>query len=390
VDAEVAIVGGSVAGCATALHLAARGHRVVVFDRAAFPREKVCGEGLMPHGLSEIAALGLEGQVRETGGVPFDGIGYHLDGVAALGTFARGTGLGVRRYRLDEVFVNACRSAERVTFRAETSVRRVSWKDSQALVEFDGGELSCRVVIGADGLQSGVRRWAGLSSSAPKPHRYGLRAHFRLPSDKENVPRVEVHVGKRVEYYLTPVAPDEVNVAVLMAKPEALALKGAVVEGTMHLLEQCPAVWELICDAERVTQPKVCGPLRQDVPRLVAAGVVLVGDAAGFVDAITGEGMSIALVSARLAAEAVSNGLATGDVSAKALAVYESNYRAEVRDPSRLTRLLVWGIRNRWLARRVVLGLSRNPQVFRQILAVNCGQAPLSSIGPLGLLRLLW
>src|SRR5687767_8098600 len=90
-DAEVIVVGAGVAGCAVALHLARRGHSVILLDRSESPRDKVCGEGLMPHGVAALDRLGLLPLPFPV--LPFTGIGYHVAGVDAVGRFPGTVGL---------------------------------------------------------------------------------------------------------------------------------------------------------------------------------------------------------------------------------------------------------------------------------------------------------
>ncbi|MEZ5237394.1 MAG: FAD-dependent oxidoreductase, partial [Acidimicrobiales bacterium] len=108
-DTEVLVIGGGPGGSATALQLARSGHRVMLLDRAGFPRDKVCGEGLMPYGVGELERLGL---AAPEGSQRFVGIGYTVGGHSAVGRFPGGRyGLGVRRSRLDAELAARCEEA---------------------------------------------------------------------------------------------------------------------------------------------------------------------------------------------------------------------------------------------------------------------------------------
>jgi len=384
--AEVIAVGGSVAGCATALHLAARGHDVLVVERARFPREKVCGEGLMPHGLEALERLGLDALIRGIAH-PFFGIAYTVPGATAVGRFPGGAvGLGVRRSALDAALLEACRRHPKIEVHTGTRVRSVAGVPGWMEVRTDGDRWTCRAVVGADGLHSGVRRQLGLAIEPTGRLRYGARAHFDIGEDLDFV---EVHVVPGAELYLTPVGDGVVNVAVLCEREVTRSFGGDLQGGFKALVLRSERVSRLVDTADRLTEPTLCGPLRQDSRSSVAAGAVLVGDAAGFVDAITGEGMSLTLLSAEIAADVLSDGLRRGRLSARDLRPYHDRRRRTARDLTWLTEIILWGIRHDRLARRVVSSLAANPELFSRVLAVNSGHAPLSSIGIRGVARLL-
>ena len=385
VDADVVIVGGGVAGCATGLGLAARGLQVRILDRATFPREKACGEGLMPHGLNELHRLGVE--VR---GRPFVGIRYAIGDVHATGSFPDGlVGRGVRRRDLDNALVGAC--SDRVEVCEGVKVRGLSGEPGAWTVKTSDGPVTCRAVVGADGLHSPTRKALGLEGRATGRARYGARQHFRLAPGVSEGQHVEVHVlpDVGVELYLTPTAPGELNVALLLEKDQMAELRGDVAGGVRRLIERCPPVADKLVGAEPISEALAIGPLRQTVTAGATDGAVLVGDAAGFLDAITGEGMSLTLIEAAIAADVLADAIETGDLSARRLRAYDKRRHARAQQLTRLTHLILWGIRHRWLARHVVRNLGRNPALFQGVLAVNVDRAPLTSIGLGGARRLV-
>ncbi len=256
-------------------------------------------------------------------------------------------------------------------------------------VKTEAGEVVGRALVGADGMRSSVRAWLGLQGRVRGRHRFGARQHFRLVGE---APRfVEVHVlpDVGVELYLTPTGPSEVNLALLLEKGEMGALRGDVAAGIRHFLARCPDLRGRFEGAEPVSPALAVGPLRQSARAGVADGAILVGDAAGFLDGITGEGMSLALISAAIGSEVLAAGLERGALGARDLAAYDGLRRARSRDLTRLTEVILWGIRHRWLARRVVRNLGRHPALFERVLGVNTGAAPLLSIGLSGVRKLL-
>jgi len=387
VDAEVLVVGGGVAGSATALQLAQRGHEVLVVDRATMPREKVCGEGLMPHGVAALRRLGVEPSEL---GVPFHGIRYGAGGRLAEGRFPDGAlGYGVRRVGLDEVLQARARAHPRIEVREGIKVQAVRGQPGRMVLGTRQGELIGRAVVGADGLHSRVRRQAGLHRPARGRRRYGVRAHVALAAGLRAPSTVDVHVVDGAELYVTPTGPREVNIAVLAEAETMKGLAGDLAAGWQRLARKAPPVAELLEGATQQSQAAAVGPLRQAPSDVVADGVVLVGDAAGFVDAITGEGMSLTLLDATLAAEALSVALRRGTLRRDDLAPYRRERTRLHWQLTALTELILWGIRFRPLARHVVANLSRHPDVFGRLLAVNTGAAPITHIGLSGLRRAL-
>lgn len=384
-DAEVLVVGGGPGGSAVALQLARRGHHVVVLDSATFPREKVCGEGLMPVGVAELERLGVRLDIDAQ---RFTGIGYRVGRARAVGRFPRGHhGLGLRRYRLDAALAKLCTSAG-VERHHGTRVRSVGGLPGAMWVEADR-RWRARAVIGADGMHSVVRKSLGLQRARRGRVRYGVRGHYRLAPGVEQIEVVEVLAERSFEVYLTPTGEREVNVALLLERNATRSLKGDLPAGFRALVDEVEAIRPLLQGAEVVSEPRLCGPLRQESTDVVADGAMLVGDAAGFLDGITGEGMSLTLLSAKLAAEVLSEGLRASHLHRFDLRPYARRRRWAGANLTLLTEIVLAGIRNRHLAKRVVRGLAKHPDVFERVLAVNAGVGSLRGVGLGGLMKVL-
>jgi flavin-dependent dehydrogenase len=198
-------------------------------------------------------------------------------------------------------------------------------------------------LIAADGLHSAVRRAVGISVVAGHPRRHGLRWHYRVPAWSEFV---EVHWSRWGEAYVTPVEPDLVGVAILSKERPDLAW----FPGLAHHLR----------DADR-GRARGCGPMRQVVSRRVAGRVLLVGDAAGYEDALTGEGVSLAVKQAAAAVRAI-----TDDSPAS----YESAWRRVTRDYRLLTRGLVLTTVPKAARRAIVPACTLLPAVFEQAVHI--------------------
>ncbi len=277
---DLAVVGGGPVGLATALYAAQAGLDVVVLEPRAGTIDKACGEGLMPAGLNALRGLGVAPD-----GYPFRGIRYLAGRRSVTADFAAGPGLGVRRTTLHAALRQAVSDAG-----VQVLPHRVSSLEQDADgVEVEG--VRARYLVAADGLHSPLRRSLGLDRRPRGRSRFGLRRHVRTAPWSEYV---DVHWGDGVEAYVTPVAPDLVGVAVLTR------LRGPFEQ---HLAA-IPALQERLLSAE-MTPAMGAGPLWQRSRRRVSGRVLLVGDASGYVDALTGEGIALGLQHAAAAVHAV-------------------------------------------------------------------------------------
>ncbi|HVS16544.1 MAG TPA: hypothetical protein VMV46_21725, partial [Thermoanaerobaculia bacterium] len=191
-----------------------------------------------------------------------------------------------------------------------------------------------------------------------------VRRHFTVQPWSD---RVEVHWTAGVEAYVTPVAADLVGVAILWtAPPVAGALATAGKPVFEHLLARFPELAERVAGAAHASRAAGCGPLEQRVRRAVSGNLALVGDAAGYLDAITGEGMAVAFAEAEALAAALAGGRLAG---------YERTRRRLVRRPETLTRLALVLSRHPTLRRRVLRRFASEPSLFDRVLALHVGAA---------------
>ncbi|MFZ0323476.1 MAG: NAD(P)/FAD-dependent oxidoreductase [Actinomycetes bacterium] len=340
---DVLVVGGGPIGLATAIDAHCRGLHVVVVEPRAAPIDKACGEGLMPSALDRLHTLGVDPQGRAFGGIRY----LEANGgrqVAA--SFRKGQGRGVRRTTLHQAL------GDRASLHGVETVqgRLVGLRQDHADVAVtlaSGQILTSRFVVGADGLHSRTRRAAGIeASSGPRP-RFGLRRHFQTSPWSSFV---DVHWADGVEAYVTPVSDCSVGVALLTER------RG---HGWDALLERFPPLVERLGSVPTTDPVMGSGPLRQRVTRRVRGRVVLVGDAAGYVDALTGEGIAIGLESARIAVDAIVSEDLTG---------YEARWRRVTRRSRWLTHAALFAAQHDSVRRSVVPASARWPRAFSMVV----------------------
>jgi flavin-dependent dehydrogenase len=305
---------------------------VIVADPRESPIDKACGEGLMPGGLAELTSLGVD-----PAGIPFRGIAYLSEHHRAEANFRNGPGRGVRRTTLHAAL--ASRAKEQDTEWISTRVTNVE-QDAHGVT---AAGVRARWLVAADGLHSAVRRAVGIAAVPDTPRRYGVRWHFSVPAWSEFV---EVHWSRWGEAYVTPVEPDLVGVAILSRQRPDLAW--------------FPRLADHLHGASR-GQARGCGPMRQVVTRRVAGRVLLVGDAAGYEDALTGEGVSLAVKQAGAAVTAIVD---------DAPLAYERAWHRITRDYRLLTRGLVLTTVSAPARRAIVPACTLLPAVFKQAVHI--------------------
>jgi flavin-dependent dehydrogenase len=331
-DTDLLIVGGGPGGLATALHARRHGLSVIVVEPRESPIDKACGEGLMPAGLAELTSLGVD-----PAGLPFHGIAYVSEHRRAQARFRSGPGRGVRRTMLHAAL--AARAKEQDTDWIQGRVTSVQ-QDGHGVT---AAGVRAKWLVAADGLHSAVRRAVGIKATAGTPRRYGVRRHYRAPVWSEFV---EVHWSRWGEAYVTPLEPDLVGVTILSRGRPDLAWFPRLAE---HLegTSRGPA--------------RGCGPLRQVVSRRVAGRVLLVGDAAGYEDALTGEGISLAVKQAAAVVNAIVN---------DAPSSYEAAWHRITRDYRLLTRALVLASTPRAARRTIVPACALLPAAFGRVVNI--------------------
>jgi 2-polyprenyl-6-methoxyphenol hydroxylase-like FAD-dependent oxidoreductase len=344
---DVFVIGGGPAGLAAAIAARRRGFRALVADGNKPPIDKPCGEGLMPDSIAALQQLGVEIEAGE--GYPLRGLKFLEKEKSATACFPSGRGLGLRRPILHQKMLHRA-AALGVQFLWETPVTGIRGDG----VNLAGGNfVQAKWIIGADGGQSRVRRWAGLESSNKRDSRLAWRAHFTLAPWSEYV---EIHWAENAQAYVTPVSAKEVCV-VMVSRNENRDIRVA--------LEEFPEL------ASRLSGERLSRPARGTITtmhrlkRVCRGNVALIGDASGSVDAITAEGLSLSFHQAVALAEAMEN---------NCLDLYQKAHRQFARRPTFMARLLLLLDGRARLRRRTLTVFRNNPEVFARLLSIHVGE----------------
>jgi flavin-dependent dehydrogenase len=364
---DVLVVGGGPAGLAAAIALRQRGATVTVADSMQPPIDKACGEGLMPDSLRELARLGVE--LTADDGAAFYGIRFVNHGRSDVATAqfpvsepaGAGIGIGLRRQALHARLVD----------RAEEAGVVLRWLSPVQLLKGDqvrvaGQDANYGWLVGADGMSSRVRRWAGLERGSVASRRFGFRRHFQI-DPKAWSPFVEVHWAKGGQAYVTPTGPNEVCVAAVTRDPQCRL---------DQLLAGMPALRELLrekmgpgqCETS-LDRERGAVTVTRRLARVATDRVALVGDASGSADAITGEGMGMAFRQAMLLAEC----LEAGD-----LVRYNRLHVETLKLPQTMARVMLLMDRSATFRDRALGMLAAEPALFARMLGVHLGSESMA------------
>ncbi|MBV9304071.1 MAG: NAD(P)/FAD-dependent oxidoreductase [Acidobacteriaceae bacterium] len=346
---DVLIVGAGPAGIATALALHRAGFAVAVTDCACPPVDKVCGEGLLPDSIAALNELGVTIPVGV--GFGFRGVRF-IDGeLSATADFTRGTGIGLRRTVLHALLIEHALKAG-ISFAWGQRGTRLAKQG----VLFNGEIVRPKLVVGADGQNSKIRKDAGFGRARREARRFGFRRHYKIAPWSAYA---ELHWGQRCQLYVTPVSESEVGIAFL-SRNSKLRLRDA--------LADFPAVRERLGRAHACSAEAGGVTVSRRLDRVCSDRVALVGDASGSVDAITAEGMGLSFRQAI----ALSHAFKSGDLSE-----YERAHRALRRRPAFMESAMLTLARHDALRRRALALLARYPELFARILAIHVGAASL-------------
>lgn len=346
-ETDVFIVGGGPAGLAAAIAARGKGFDVIVADGSQPPIDKPCGEGLLPDAVAALQRLGVV--FGPADGFALRGVRFTDAGISVAAAFRDGHGLGVRREVLHR----------RLLERAEACGVHFAWNTPvsglrENGVIADGNQIRSRWTIGADGILSRMRRWAGLESTAPHGGRFAYRQHFRARAWSE---LAEVYWHKDEQIYITPISSDEICVALISSSSKARVAEA---------LSKLPTLLRKLQGAAPTTKERGAATRVHGLARVIRGNVALVGDASASVDAITAEGLALAFRQA----EALADALASGS-----LAQYQQEHRRLLVRPRFMAQLLLLLGRQPALRKHTFQVMEAAPNIFDCLLAHHVGDA---------------
>lgn len=377
-DLNIAIIGGGPAGLMTAILLSRKGIRSTVVERGKWPVDKVCGEGIMPLGVSLLEKYDLLRYIDKKWSRSFNGIRYiNNDGQMAFGEFQNEPGLVVRRLALSSALFEAASIEENVTLIPQHDL--INFTEAKEHVEIalkckaTGGEKTLSgftYLIGADGLRSRVRKLNEMDGTIPgkQKNRMGARVHYELePWDN----KVQIWWQNGIESYVAPVSEKcvEFNFGwdhdVLAPQKMGTSLEAG-------LFSYFPELQRKVNGAKKLSPLKSWGPLPHRAKAPIIGRIALIGDSGLFYDQITGEGLSLAFVQAELVANTIENW-----DSPEGRSVFVDTLTSVGDKYIQITDFAMFFTRHPSCRRLMVWLLSRSPKLFSHLLHVNMGEFPL-------------
>jgi menaquinone-9 beta-reductase len=346
VKTDVAIVGGGPAGLAGAIAARRKGLSVAVFEGvAAGAIDKCCGDGLMPEALEALEELGVE--LPASAKMPIGGVRFIECGHVAEARFSHQTGAGVRRTTLHSVLMDHAREAGASIFFG----RPVRGLARGGILAGDE-EVQCRWIVGADGSQSAMRRAAALESPSACPRRFGLRRHFRIEPWTD---LVETYWTHGAQAFVTPVAENEIDVAMLSGNPRLRY------EDALRLF---PSLVARLGSAMPVSSVRGAVTASRRLDSVATHNVALLGDASGSVDSVTGLGLAMSFQQAVGLADAMAR---------EDLSLYSAEHRRLAKRPRVMESVMLAMDEHDKLRRRAIRMLEAEPSHFSSLLAVHTG-----------------
>jgi flavin-dependent dehydrogenase len=379
---DVLVVGAGPAGSVAATVLARAGARVRLVDRATFPREKLCGDTLNPGTLALLGRLQMDAGIHACG-LRIDGMRVTGDGgIDVRAQYGRGLlGRAMTRRDLDWLLVQRALEAG-ADFEPGIAVRAPIVEDEGGALRVAGvragtsghaRDLRARVTIAADGRHSTLAFALGLARHPKRPRRWAIGGYYERVHDLGHVGEMHIRRGRYIG--VAPIPGGLANACVVLA--EGADLRG--VRDPAALLAQeiakDAALHERFADARAVGRPTVLGPLAVDGVKRVVDGVLLAGDAAGFIDPMTGDGLRFAVRGAELAAAAALAVLTNGWPGAHAALALKR--RAEFSGKWRFNRGLRALVGSPLALRGAAVGARLAPAVLESIVlrAGDCALA---------------
>ena len=374
-DASVVVVGAGPAGSATADHLARAGVDVALIDKATFPRDKVCGDGLTPAAVAEILAMGINPLAEE---------GWHLNrGLTVLGgghrihlpwpTSASQPGYGMARARrsLDARLLQAARDAGARVYEGVTVSAPLRGRDGRVVGvqavptgrrRAAAHDIAARYVVDAGGASARLATACGITKNPNRPMAVAARAYFRSPrgDDEWMESHLELWDGEPGKStllpgygWIFPLGDGLVNVGLGSVSSSTKATKLPYRQIFTRWVSTLPSEWELTPNNQVGDLRSAPLPMCHNRTPHYANGLVLVGDAGGMISPFNGEGIAPGMMAGRLAAASIVQAL--GRPNERAAEIAMQAYPQAIRD----------ALGGYYSLGRIFVRLIENPEIMR-------------------------
>ncbi len=364
-DCEVLIVGGGPAGSALAFHLASRGTKVIVVEAAKFPRDKVCGDGVSPIALAELAKMGITGTAKFAKANSIDKVGLFIKEEKVFIDLHKPDYLPfhariIPRMELDNWIYEAAKKAGAV-YVESTKVLSYSTTANVATAQLKNGKqsysLKAKIIVGADGSNSAIARQMNNGKPREEFQLLGLRAYYEGvngPTDRVDIYFTDASFPGI--FWMFPKGKKGANIGIAMVSQTLPQKPEHVKKLLLDHIQNNPDILARIGNG--TPQGKIDGwPITFFDPKrsITDNRVLLTGEAAGLINPLSGDGIQYALLSARWAADCLSKSLEADDFSNEALLLYREKIKEEVGYDFALSNLLVQFPRNKtfskvWMA----------------------------------------
>ncbi|HYK65259.1 MAG TPA: NAD(P)/FAD-dependent oxidoreductase [Patescibacteria group bacterium] len=366
---DLVIVGGGPAGLAVAIVAAEQGLSAIVLERHEFPPDKACGEGVLPPGVKALKRLGIADRFDRRTSYPFAGIRFIQEDGSAAESRMPSPGLGIRRTILADALARRAQELGAI-LRPRCSVLGFDPSANDTVAYTSHGKIFGSLIVAADGLHSSLRKASGLDVAPTKRRRFALRQHYRIRPWSEFV---EVYVDDKGEAVVTPVSEESVSINFVWEDGVVDQPKIAT------LARRFPALLARLGGARTISTVRGAGPMARAAKRRNGDRMVLVGDAAGFVDSISGDGLSIAFNSALILGRHLPEILRRG-ATRESMQSYERDARRIYRGYWFVTRGLLTIARHPRARRTIIRSLMRHPRAFETLMGAAMRMAMVSGI----------
>ncbi len=386
---DVVIAGGGPAGSAAAMALADSGLETLIVDKSQFPRNKACGEYVSAGGVEQLRALGLE-SVLAPAAAPLDGIRLSGNGVRVELRFSQ-TGWALPRFRLDDEMLRSALSRGAAFLQARVEDVSADQIGSLLTVREPSGEtreVRARFVIGADGTNSVIAKKCGLSVQPRGEQRFALGGHYGGLRDLDRF--VEMFVEGRSYFAVNPFDAAHANIMVIVREKDLTARKSDVDQFIRERARSLSGDAARFAEAHLEGKRVAVGPLAHSTRAITAGNILLAGDAAGFIDPFTGQGVHLALRSGTAAAQAIVTAIGAPSSGRAAIENYAADLSSEMRRRSKLARIVRSFTGSAALSKRAARNVERDPERAQILIDAIAGCGPVEPALRLGnLLRLV-